>query len=250
MRLFLFLFLWTINAYSQVVINLGFTAGEVFQGEIVSAKAKIDFGSGAITAPGFLKGQSIADMIFIHELSIPIKQEGESIFLADAQVIFLDIPKASRINGKVNNMDVTINLGEIKINPIEVPENFIMSQFNIPQRTKIMVWLLAGFGLFLVLFSGRSFYIKSKRLAAAKLGKQKFKKLINEASSYEDVVLVWNKKLEILAEFPILAEEFKELEAVLFQIQFKPSQSEAEKHQACEAYKKFKAIVGGRLNGV
>ena len=228
-------------------VSLEFKPGQssVNQGEIVEGHLILNEGSIPTLS---LKGKNIGKTIYI--LNVEPFMGNAGIFQARAKLIFSKVPEASSVVETINGEEVSIFWDDLSINPTEESQSFLLGDFEIPGRKKIIPWLIALLTAFLI-GSLIWFYIKKAR-NQRKLKQQKLalKDQLLQASSYDEVVSIWMNKHQTLKEFPVLEEAFKNLEITLFKYQFKPQRTNHELEQVMQAYQNFKADVQKGTHGI
>lgn len=196
-----------------------------------------------------LKGQALANTLYLYEVSPLIRREGGNSYEADARVIFVKVPETHVLTFKDGSEEVAVTWGEVEIVPTEA-QGLIYEKFSIPSRPKIIAWTLIFIGLIVLGLLGRKGHRKyaSKQIQKKRLAELK-QELLN-GKEYQDVVSIWMKREDFLKAFPHIESSFRELESVLFKYQFKPVQSDVEKNIVIEAYRSFLSQISGGFNGV
>jgi len=97
-------------------------------------------------------------------------------------------------------------------------------------------------------------FLKFQKKAKLKEEKRKYAQQLKMellgCNNYEDVLILWKKKRIYLQSFEHIAEPFHKFELVLNKYQFRPNQTETEKIEVMEAYRKFSRSVEGGVYGV
>ncbi len=165
------------------------------------------------------------------------------------KVIFTKVPDTNNVTETINGEQIDISWAHVEVIPVE-SKSFLFGEFNIPERSNFMPWILGmvGLGLLIALILAIRNYLnrKSKNLTSRK----NLKNELLQCASYDDIVLMWRQKRRYLDAFPMIEKEFKEFEEVLFKYQFKPQRTEQEISEVSLAYEKFKASVTGALHGI
>lgn len=237
-------------AFSAVGLHLDFTQKTLKQGKVTDTIVRMDENSVQKIELQQLKGQSLADVIYLLDVSPLVKKDGGSKFEAEAKVIFLKIPEAQVLLHKLSGVDIAITWSKVEIIPTELTQKLIFGQFEIPSRNKVFIWFIGLISLIV----GLVFFFKYRRRLQEKknisIRRKKHKTELMEAKEYSQIVHVWMQRDVYLKEFPEIHEAFKKFEATLFKYQFKPHQTEAEKAEVQEAYRTFTANIQGGLSGI
>lgn len=231
-------------------LRLDFPENEIKQGALVHARLLVT--AGAVNLPlQKLKGQTIAETLYIQQLSPLLRKDGAAEFEAEAKVIFISIPQTNILPGKIGDTDIAFTWGAVTVTPTEVPKEMLWADFTAPDvlyrnwqwLILIALFLLLPYPAYLV-WKKRSFKSREKKRKLALISE------IKSCRTYDEVVALWKKKHTYLPTFPHLEGPFIELEKVLFKVQFKPSQSEQEKSQVMDAYQKFLTETEGGFRGI
>ena len=244
------LFVWFPAAHGAVNIELMFEKNDIQQGSIETATARLTGESLQKINLQKLKGQTLGETLYLHNVSPLLRKEGSKEYESEFKVIFIKVPESSQIVQKFENDEINLKWSPVKVTPIEVPEKLIFEQFEIPEPLKVLKWMIG-----LVLMAGLVFgFIKIKKFREIKNKKRSMKKSIKDsimaANSYEEIVTIWKRKLEITEVFPALGEPFKELEKTLFKFQFRPHQTEDDKNEVKKAYGDFLNAIQGGFDGI
>jgi hypothetical protein len=232
-------------AWSRVGLELILNSPSVKQGEISSARLIVKQAEGQAGLNG-LQGKNLGQTLYLLNVSPFMGKEGA--LEAEAKVIFLTVPSTNAVSEQINNEEVFIVWNNIEILPTESSQSFLLGDFDIPARRKIIIWvgsfLLALLIVLLALWLKKRSSENSKRKTALKNLKQK----LLSCTNYEETIEMWKNKKEFLATFPKIEESFKKFEIILFQHQFKSKRTEREIEEVVSAYKNFKNDVMGVLN--
>lgn len=247
MKLIFFFLFFSISAWANVQLELSVENSSPKQGEIVPARLTLKETQGQVFLSG-INGKNFNKTLYVLSLS-PFVIKGPFLE-ADAKIIFLKVPEGQFVSETVNGQEVAIHWNNIRVIGIETPQSFLLGDFEIPQKKKIVLWILITFGILGLVWMGYWITRKIKKKDAVLSRNKSLKQDLLNCHSYDQVVIMWKKKRIFLNEFPQLDEHFKELEKVLFKYQFKPSQSVQEISEVLGAYEKFKADVTGVLNGI
>ena len=245
----LFLLLLSGISSAAVRMELQFENGKIKQGAIESAKVLLSPEATQKIQLQKLKGQALANTVYLYEVSPLVRKEGANSYEADVRVIFVKVPETKFISFKDGAEEVAVSWNDIEVVPTEA-KGFTYEHFSIPSRPKIIAWTLIFLALIFLGLGGRQVF---KKLNAKKKHKERLAALKNEilsANEYQSVVTVWMKRAEYLKVFPQIEPAFRELESVLFKYVFKSQQSDIEKNIVMEAYKSFLSKISGGLNGV
>ena len=248
--LLIFLFVWISTAFSAVNIELVFEKNEIQQGSIESALARLSGESLQKINLQKLKGQTLGETLYLYNVSPLLRKDGNKNYESEFKVIFIKTPEANQLVHKFENDEINIKWSEVKVVPVEVPEKLIFEEFEIPQPFEILKWLMGVVILVLAVFG----FFKVKKARDIKNEKRRMKQSIKDsimaANSYDEIVSIWKRKLEITEVFPALTEPFKQLEMTLFKFQFRPQQTDEEKNEVVKAYRDFLSTIQGGFDGI
>jgi hypothetical protein len=106
--------------------------------------------------------------------------------------------------------------------------------------------------LILLVLSYIFFTVKKRRKLLQEKMKiaQQLKMELLGGKNFEEVVVLWKKKRIFFEHFEHVREPFQKFELVLNKYQFRPVQTETEKIEVMEAYRKFSRSVEGGFHGV
>jgi hypothetical protein len=246
-KLLLILSLLISNAWARVNLELVLNQPSVKQGEISEGKLIVKQTEGQSGLP-VLKGKNIGKTLYLLNASPFMGKQGQ--LESEVKFIFFTVPQTNALLETVNGEEIFISWNNIEVIPTEASKTFLLGDFEIPSRKKILNWILIILGICLV--TGISLwvtnYFKKKKASKDKINKLK-QELIN-CTSYEDIVLMWREKHRYLDIFPNIDSPFRTFEDVLFKYQFKSHRSEQEVAEVVSAYQKFKTEVLGVLNGI
>jgi hypothetical protein len=237
-------------ALAEVRLKLSFSQDEIKQGSVQEAMLTVDMQSAQYLEIQKLKGLTPQDTIYFDKLSPLISNNKDATFEAQVSVIFLKVPDQNNLQFKLGESEVRISWNDIKVIPTQGEPTFIFEAFSIPGRRNITFWVLTL--LILIVTGGLSFFIyqKIKLRQSAKQQRRLLREELLSANTYEEIVKVWQKKFHYQVVFPHTADAFRNLEKTLYQILFKPSQSEEEKKEILQAYRKFVSDIQGGFDGV
>lgn len=246
-KIFLVLLLISSSAWSRVSLELVLDTPSVKQGEIALGRLVVKQTEGQAGLAG-LKGKNLGKTIYLLYVSPFMGKQGQ--LEAEAKVIFLTVPDTTAISETVNGEEVFISWSNIEVIPTETSKTFLLGDFEIPEKKKILIWVLMITGLLLLLGTGLWLkqYLQNKKLSKNKL--KALKQELTNCTSYEDIVLMWRQKQRYLEAFPQIDPNFKNFEAVLFKYQFKPQRTANEIDEVITNYQKFKHEVTGVLNEI
>lgn len=247
-KFLLLLIILSSQVFAAAQMQLDLSSAVVKQGSLIDAVVRLDGNSVQQIELQKLKGVSLADTIYIYQVS-PLIRNGES-FEADAKVIFLKVPEGKPVVHKIGEKEVSISWSDVEVQPTEAPAQFLFGQFEIPGKKRILEILAALLFVGLVAFGIYKLSGKNKKKKALKQMRADLKDKVMSAREYQDVVNLWQQKALLNKEFPHLTEPFKELETVLFKYQFKQSQNEMEKAEVMKSYRDFMTKVQGGFNGI
>ncbi len=242
--------LFISNAWSLDRLELVFQENEVHQGALVRGKLLLQPDS--INLPvQKLKAATIGETIYFQQLSPLLKKDGSSSYESDIKVIFVKLPEAESITGTIGQNEVLINIGAIKVIPIESSGQMEWADFTAPDFLQGS-WKSLWITLIIILLGVGSFLLWRKISARRKVSARR-KQLLEDfksCTSYEEVVSMWQKKRIFFQEFPQLESNFSSFEEVLFRYQFKPKQTDTEKQFVLEAYRKLLSDNEGVFRGI
>jgi hypothetical protein len=250
MKFLILTLFFVCNSWSADRLELDFKMTEVHQGALVSGVLLIQPESVNLPVQK-LKGATIAETIYFQQLSAPLKKDGTSAYASDVKVIFIKPPESETITGSIGPNEIQINVGGIKVVPIQSTGQMIWADFTAPDFfAGNLKWLWIT--LLLILLATSSFVVWKKVNKKRKIAAHR-KKLLKEfrgCTTYEEIVSLWKRKRVYLQEFPLIDDNFKNFEDVLFRYQFKPQQTEAEKEIVLIAYRKLLEASEGVLRGI
>lgn len=245
----LFVFLFSLPAYSAIKVEMDFSASNVKQGELIESRLEIQNAENLQISK--LKGQSIGKILYFYDISPLMKREGAAYYEAEAKVIFINTPKSKIVQEVVNGQDVELNIGNIEVMPTEGAKSLIFGKFSVPERATWIIWAISGVLIAIIL--GLLGWSVTRTFKRKRKEKQRLVDLKNEilgCRNYEEVVNLWKKKHQLFKEFPHIEDSFLKLEEILNRYQFKPRQSETEKIEVVESYRKFSRSVEGGFSGL
>jgi hypothetical protein len=232
-------------AWSRVGLELILNSPSVKQGEITSGRLIVKQADGQAGLNG-LQGKNLGKTLYLLNVSPFMGKQGA--LEAEAKIIFLTVPSTNAVSELINNEEVFIVWNNLEILPTESSKSFLLGDFDIPARRKIMIWMGSFLLALVIMFLG--FWLKKRRSENSKR-KTKLKNLkqkLLSCTNYEEIIEMWKNKNEFLITFPKIEESFKKFEIILFQYQFKSTRTEREIDQVMSAYKNFKNDVMGVLN--
>ncbi len=249
--MFVLLFIIFIaDCWSAEQLRLVFSGIEVKQGALVRARLTVP--PAGINLPlQKLKGETISETVYVQQISPLLRKEGAAEYEAETQIIFINVPQSNNLQWKIGESEIILSWDQLTVIPTEVPKEMLWADFSAPDVLhQNWLWILA---LTLLLFIPYPVFVLWKKLnfkKREKLRKAAIVEEIKNCRSYDDVVTLWKKKHTYLSTFPHLENSFVDLEKVLFKIQFKPGQSEAEKSEVLNAYQKFLNETEGGFRGI
>ncbi len=249
-RFLVLIILFMGNAWSLDRVDLDFTETEVHQGALVQGKLIIQPESVNFPVQK-LKGATIGEIIYFQELSPLLKKDGSSSFESDTTAIFIKVPETETIVGSIGQNEIHINIGGIKVIPVESSGQMLWADFSAPDFfAGSWGWLWTTLVIILLLSAS---FIGWRKISARRKLIARRKSLLEEfrgCKTYEDIVLMWKKKRTYFQEFPQIEDKFQNFEEVLFRYQFKPSQTDSEKQAVVDAYRKLLDDSEGALRGI
>jgi hypothetical protein len=241
------LLLISFNVWSKVDLNLILSVEKAKQGEIVQGKIVLGSSEGQVALSG-LNGLNVQKTIYLISVSPFIGKDGN--YEADAKVVFLKEPEALSLQETVNGEEINIRWTGVEIIPTEEPQSFLLGNFDIPSRRSFTRWVIGGAGSLVLIFLVFFLIGWRKKIQKVKAAKTKLKKDLLNNETYTDIVTMWRQKQVFLEAFPVISEDFKEFEKVLFKYQFKQTQNNSELEEIVSAYKTFCSKIQGSLDGV
>lgn len=247
---FLTLFILLLSTAVTAAVELQFQIPKIKQGSLETVVLKVD----PATAQQFelqkLKGQTVGNTIYIYSISPLMRKEGGADFEAEARLVFIKVPETSFVSYKTPQGEIVLTWKDLEVVPTETQKELIFGTFEVPARSKVILWASILCSLVLVAVCGIPIWRKFLNRKEIKKKKQTIKDDILSVNEYQNVVRVWQNKRNLIREFPHLEEPFKNLEKTLFKHQFKPSQTESEKSEVMSAWKKFIEESQGGFDGI
>jgi hypothetical protein len=243
------LLLFVLPALGSVIKIEGMPQS-IKQGEVFKAKFVLDPESMQSFSQQNLRGKTVAETLYIYSLTPLIKKADGRSFEAEAGLIFIKVPQAKKLTLSQGGETFIFELPEITVVPTEERPDYVYGEFTVAEGARLFGWIVGGIALCLLLVLGLRFKKSSSLKRALRAKRKKLKDDLLGASSYLEVVSVWEKKPAYLEAFPQLEGDFKNLEKVLYRFIFKKHQSEEEKSAVLSAYREFVNQVRGGLDGV
>ncbi len=238
--------LFAINvSWSRVGLELILDNPTVQQGQIISGRLVVKQADGQAGLSG-LQGKNVGKTLYLLNVAPFMGKQGN--LEARAKVIFLTVPAANAVTETINNEEVFIVWNNLEILPTEPPKSFLLGDFDIPAKRKIIIWIGSFFLALMIILFGFWYKEKTQNKKREKTALNFLKQELCKCETYEDVVAMWKNKQNFLTAFPRIEEGFKSFELVLFQHQFKSKRTEREIEEVMMAYKKFKNEVSGVLH--
>lgn len=244
------LIIFSSIAYGSPRLLIQFSDSSVHQGSIVKARLSLDADSFQQLDVQKLKGQTLADTIYLHSVDSFIRRTGEGWLDADAYVIFVKPPESKQLLHKNGQSEIQVVLNDIEVIATEAPQQFIFGDFSAPGNRKYFFWILLFVGIVSGTLIGLTVARKIKHKRLQKKNRLALKTELLEVKTFEDAVNVWQKKQIYLKEFPTLEPGFLNFQTVLFKSLFKPKQTESEKLEVINAYKSVSQSVQEMKDGV
>lgn len=250
MKIFVFLLLASLSAWSEDRLKLSFSSSEVKQGALI--KARLIVLPGQINLPlQKLKGASFGETLYFHRIDPLLREDGSETYESEVQLIFIKVPQGSSVSGQAGSQPVTLEWDRLTVLPVEAPDKMLWADFTAPDFIEDnLVWIWSVLIALPLLVAGLFITRKIRTKQRIKARKRKLQADFRSCQSYDDVVSLWQKKRIYISEFPFLEEHFRELETVLFKYQFKPKQSDYEKSEVMAAYKQLLEKSEGGMRGV
>lgn len=249
-KLLIFILLFSSQLFAAGTMQLEFSGQEIRQGALVRAKLFVPPES--LNLPlRKLKGETLGETLYFHQLSPLLKKEGSLNYEAEVQVIFIKVPGNNNFTTQIGDHVFDLRWNSIEVFPVETPDQLIWADFTAPdffEGNLFWVWILL-----LVLIITSASYYAWRKVSARMTEKKRRLKLVSEfraCQNYDDVVNLWKKKRDYIKEFPHLDSYFIPFEEILFRYQFKPSQSENEKNEVLKAYRHLIDQSEGGFNGI
>jgi hypothetical protein len=231
-------------------MKIAFPSSEIRQGSIIHAKLFVTPDSLNLPLQE-LKGEIVSETLYFQQLSQLFKKERSPEYVSEIQVIFIKVPEASTLKFKIGEEVVELGWNNIQVIPVETPEELLWADFTAPDLFKgklIWVWFVL-LGLLISVFG----IYAGKKISVKNAQKARKRRLIDEFKScqtYDEIVSMWKKKRTYTTEFPHLSSAFQPFEEVLFRYQFKPTQTEIEKSEVLNAYRKLLDQGEGGFRGI
>ena len=249
-KYFLLLFILSLFHPAVAGIHIEFKEKSFKQGSLQAAKIIIDTETARSIKLQDLQGESLEKIVHIQSVDSVIENKNNSSWSSDAIVIFLKVPVQRSLTYKHQGRDIPVSWNEIEVVLTEAPKEFLFGTFEVPSKFKILFWILILL-LSVILIAFIIYFRKKWKIKKVmRLYKKKIRDELLAASQFQDVVMIWQKKRDLIKEFPHLEEPFKELEKVLFRYQFQPHQSESEKSEVLKSYRSFLDKIQGGLDGI
>lgn len=247
----LLILLAPLQLYATPQLALKLPKNVVSQGDIIRAKFSVDSESYQKIASLKLAGLTLGNTIHIVSFGVPVKLSDQSGLTIESSLIFLRVPESRLITAEVNGVAFIVDTNQAEVIPTEAPEEFIFTDFTLPEKSR---WILySAVMLFLLLalaYPGWKFFKVRQTKKLKQIKQRELKDELLNCRKYEDVVEIWKKKHRYLLVFPQLKDSFTKLEITLFKYQFKPQQTESEKIEVMNSYRTFKSEVEGGVNGI
>lgn len=232
-------------AWSRVGLELVIETPTVKQGEILSGKLIVKQAEGQTALAG-LQGKNISKTLYLLKVAPFMGKLGT--LESEVKIIFLTVPQTNAVSDLINNEEVFIVWNNVEVLPTETSKSFLLGDFDIPSRKKILMWfLVSGLVFFILAFA---IWARKKKLSKKKLKlhQDNLKQALMNCSSYDQIVQMWSNKKEYLSAFPKIENRFKTFEEILFKYQFKSTRTDSEIQEIMIAYKDFKAGIAGVIN--
>ncbi|HXH74000.1 MAG TPA: hypothetical protein VNJ08_03495 [Bacteriovoracaceae bacterium] len=213
------------------------------QGELAQTSLRVESSEG-IDLRQF-KGQTFGKTVYFYDV------EPTGTGQAEAKVIFVKVPEAPEIQDALGTEQVVLHWGSISVKSTEGAKTLLFGTFEVPEKSEWIIWVVIG--LLLTLSLGLGGWVIYKKRKQKLLEKQRILTLKDEVlgcRNYEDIVALWKRKHLLIRQFSHIGEPFLKMEETLNRHQFKPKQSEAEKIEVVEAYRKFTRSVEGGFSGI
>ncbi len=239
--LILVLILLSSTTWARVVIEVQPQKTIFNQGEILEAQIRLRDQATALDL-SLLTGKNIGETIYFLEID-PVKSY--------AKIIFTKVPTTQQVMENFNGQEVTLIWPNVEVLPTQEPKSFLFGEFTIPTPLKILYWIMgAGLCLFLTFFILRWRKIRKEKKTVALKRKKLLQSLVS-ASSYPDLVNLWEQKKLYLQEFPQIEQAFLQFESTLFLYQFKAHRTQRELDEIDAAYRKLKDFIQqGGVHGI
>lgn len=243
--------LTSLPVFSASDLKLVFDMPQVKQGELVNATLLVPMNQMQDLNVSKFEGQSLAETIYFMKVSPVVKKEGSEDLESEVKIIFTKVPETNGLTGKVNNSDIRLAWNKVEIEATEGAQELLFGNFEIPKKSKLVLWSLLSVLILVILILLIRIFIK--KLQQKKNHKEQMERRRNEllgCRDYDDVVKLWQDRQEYFTLFPHIVEPFKKLEKELYKHQFKPKQTEQEKIEIMDAYRTFKRSIEGGFIGI
>ncbi len=248
--LILLILFFTQGLLAQVSMKIKFPVEQVSTGELLKVEVVLDSASAQALPIQSLKGETIADYIYIQYFSPLIRREGSDNFTADAEIVLIRKPESNQVQTTFKGLPLFIGWDNVEIVAVDTPPDYVFETFTIPTPLNILRWILAAI---LVALASWGAWILLRKIRTKKNEKQRLKDLksrLTSAKDYHGVVEIWKSKHSFLKDFPFLESSFSNLETVLFRFQFKPKRTMEEEFKVMDAYRTFVKESEGGLSGI
>lgn len=168
----------------------------------------------------------------------------------EAIVIFLSIPNKEKTLFEYSGKEIPITWSNVIVSAVEVPDNFILGNFSIPERAQWLKYTIYTLVSLILLIGGAYLQSRRKKLKLIKEKKVLLKQQLLAGACYSDVVKIWQEKHHFIAEFPGLDKHFKDFEKVLFKYQFCIDQTDDQKKEVMRSYRHFCESIRGGFDGI
>ncbi len=249
-KYFLLLFILSLFHPAVAGIHIEFKEKSVKQGSLQAAKIIIDTDTAKTIKLQNLQGESLEKIVHIQSVDSVIENKNNSSWSSDAIVIFLKVPVQRSLTYKHQGREIPVSWNDIEVKETEAPKEFLFGTFEVPSKLKFFLWILIPLLSVILIAFIIDFRKKWKVKKEIRLYRKKIRDELLAASQFQDVVMIWQKKRELIKEFPHLEDPFKELEKVLFRYQFQHHQSESEKAEVLKSYRSFLDRIQGGLDGI
>ena len=241
----------SFSVFSASDLKLVFNLPQIKQGELVNATLLVPMSQMQDLNVSKFENQSLAETIYFMRVSPVVKKEGREDLEAEVKIIFTKVPEANGLSGKINDSDIRISWNKLEVEATEGAQELLFGSFEIPEKSKLLLWIIIGLVVAILLFVVVVILIKKQKQKRAH--KDQIKKRMDEllgCREYDEVVKIWQQRQIYFSHFPHIVDPFKKLEKELYKHQFKPKQTEQEKIEIMDAYRTFKRSIEGGFIGI
>jgi hypothetical protein len=236
----------SLKSFAVEEVKIIAQGNSLTQGQIADVMMGIENTSGLIADIEEMKGKKIEDTIYILDIKDGIQEK--DLLTYKAKIIFIKSPTQNSVRTTINGKEVQFSWDNISVIAAGETKGFLWGEYQLDSKDHLLIVIL----VFIFLATILVFYLMRRRKNhALKISELKNIKItIDSVKNYEDIISLWNNRDRLLACFPLIEADFRELEKDLFKYIFKPSQSPAEREDAYNSFKKFRNKFKEGAHGV